>query len=184
METFQVSLEDTIDADTLHAQAIKLYRDGSLNESIPLFEQARAAYLAQGEAAKAASVANDLGVVYYLAGRRDEARRILEDARAVFERMGEVAGQARALGNIAQVLNRAGDQAGAEEHYQHAAELFHHIGERALEYDTYRALSQMQLRRGRWLEALAAYDRALAAKGGAGALRAFLQIPLRLLGMR
>jgi hypothetical protein len=62
--------------------------------------------------------------------------------------------------------------------------LFQQAGEKDFEHDTYRALSQMQLQSGRWLEALASYDRALAAKGGSGLLRAFLQIPLRLLGMR
>jgi hypothetical protein len=58
------------------------------------------------------------------------------------------------------------------------------VGEREMEQDTFRALSQMQLGRGRWLEALAAYDRALAAKGGSRLLRAFLQIPLKLVGLR
>lgn len=173
-----------MDAKAVHAQALDLYRAGSVRESLSSFEQARAEFLAQGNQVQAAEVANDLGVVYYTQGRRDDARKIFDEAIAVFEQAGEIKGQARAIGNLAQVMNRAGEKNGAEKNYTRAAELFHLAGERTFESDTYRALSQMQLQRGRWLEALAAYDSALAAKGGSGLLRAFLQIPLRLTGVR
>lgn len=173
-----------MDTDALRAEAEKLYHAGQLNESTAAFEQARADYVAQGNAAQAASVANDLGVVYFLNGKLDQARQALNDALAAFEKLGDVIGQAKAIGNLAQVMGRAGDKDGAEKNYTRAAELFHQVDERGMEHDTYRALSQMQLQRGRWLEALAAYDRALAAKGGSGLLRAFLRIPLRLAGMR
>ncbi len=173
-----------MDAEAIHAQALDLYRAGSLKEAVSPLEQARAAFLERGDQVKAASVANDLGVVYYLLGRNAEARDALALARGVYERNGDIVGQARTLGNLAQLMNRQGDKLTAEQNYQRAAELFHQAGERGLEFDTYRALSQMQLQRGRWLEALAAYDRGLAAKGGSRALRAFLQIPLRILGIR
>lgn len=173
-----------MNADETYAEAMKLYRDGAMNDAASMLEQARGAFLAQGEEAKAATAANDLGVVYYLTGRRDEARRILEETQATFEKQGDVSGQARVIGNLAHLMNRAGEKDDAEKHYVHAADLFHQVGDGASEHDTYRALSAMQMQRGRWLESLAAYDHALAAKGGSGALRAFLQIPLKLLGAR
>jgi tetratricopeptide (TPR) repeat protein len=173
-----------VDADTQYGEAKRLYEAEQTAESVTAFEQARAAYLAEGNEAKAATVADDLGVVYYLVGRFDDARRVLHEALAVFEKVGDVAAQAKATGNLAQLLNRTGDKGGAEKNYERAAELFQQVGERGLEFDTLRALSQMQLQRGYWLEALATYDRALAAKGGSGALRAFLQIPLKLLRAR
>jgi tetratricopeptide (TPR) repeat protein len=173
-----------MDANTLYADAKKSYESGELNDALRAFEQAHAAFLEQGNVEQVASVANDLGVVYYLAGRYDDARRVLQDALAAFEMQGNVLGQAKAIGNLARLLERVGDQDGAERNYQRAAELFHQVGEKGFEADTYRALSQMQLQRGRWLESLATNDRVLAAKGGSGALRKFLQIPLRLLGMK
>ena len=168
-----------MDADALYAEAKKIYEAGNRNESVALFEQARAAYLAAGDEAQAAAVANDLGVVYYLTGRQDQARQALQDALTSQEKLGNVLGQAKALGNLAQWMNRAGDKDAAEKNYQRSAEMFHQVGERMMEYDTYRALSQMQLQRGRWIESLGAYDRALAAKGGSGLLRWFLRIPLK-----
>jgi tetratricopeptide (TPR) repeat protein len=138
----------------------------------------------QGNEAQVADVGNDLGVMYYRLGRLDDARRILEQARATCEKLGDVRGRARAIGNLAQVMSRAGEKDAAQENYVRAAELFHEAGEREYEYDTYRALSQMQMKNGRWLESIATYDRALAAKGGSGAFRAFLKIPLKLTGAR
>ncbi len=172
------------DAQALYAQGLKTYQEGSVPEASKALEEARAGFLAQGDQAQAAKVANDLGVVYYLTGRRDEALKLLQDALAVLEKHGDVFGQAKALGNVAQLMNRAGDKQNAERNYARAAELFHQIGKTDYEFDTFRALSQMQLQSGRWLEALASYDHGLAAKGGSRFLRWFLQIPLRLLHVR
>lgn len=177
-------MDIAVDAEALRAEAMRLYQAGQLNEAVAAFEQARTGFSAQGDAAQAASVANDLGVVYVLAGRPAQAFQVLQQAQATFEKLGDVTGQAKAIGNLAQVMDRTGDKSNAEKNYVRAAELFHQVGERGMEHDTYRALSQMQLQSWHWLEALAAYDRALAAKGGSGLLRAFLQIPLRLVGIR
>lgn len=170
--------------DALYAQAKKLYDEADTKVSVPLYEQARAAFLAEGNVLEAARAANDLGVVYYLLGRYDDAREIFTETLATFEQLGDVLGQAKAVGNLAPLLERAGDRPGAEKNYLRAGELFHQIGEKVFEYDTYRALSQMQLQSGRWLEALSTFDRALAAKGGSRFLRWFLQIPLKMLGIR
>ena len=172
------------DAKALQDKAKELYQTGEMTQAIATFEQARAVYTEQGDTAGVASTTNDLGVVYYLTGKRDQAMQLLRDALAAYESLGDVPGQAKATGNMAQLMNRSGDQANAEKNYLRAAELFHQTGDKMLEYDTYRALSQMQLQRGRWLEALNAFDRALAAKGGSKLLRWFFQIPLRLAGVR
>lgn len=173
-----------MNGDALYAQAKKLYDAANTTKALTVYEQARAAFIAEGNALHAARAANDLGVVYYLLGRHDDARQTFQDALTAFEQLGDLLGQAKAIGNLAPVLERAGDRAGAEENYLRAGELFHQLAEKQFEYDTYRALSQLQLSGGRWLEALASFDRGLAAKGGARLLRWFLQIPLRLLGIK
>lgn len=170
--------------EALYSQAKKLYDEANPTEAMTLYEQARAAFLAEGNALLAARAANDLGVVYHLLGRHDDARKIFTETLASFEQLDDVLGQAKAVGNLASLQERAGDRVGAEQNYLRAGELFHQIGEKTFEYDTYRALSQLQLAGGRWLEALATFDRALAAKGGSRFLRWFLQIPLKMLGIR
>lgn len=167
-----------------HDQALQLFRDGSVAESAAMLESLRADLIAQKDEAQAAEVGNDLGVAYYRLGRLDAARDALEQSRALFEKLGNRSGQGRTLGNLAQAQSRLGDKAEAEKNYARAADFFHDAGEKQYEFDTYRALSQMQMQRGRWLESLATYDHALAAKGGSGVFRWFLQIPLKLMGMK
>ncbi len=171
-------------AQELYAQGLKCYQEGSVPNAVQALEQARTGFLAGGDEVQAAKVANDLGVLYYLTGRPRESRQLLDQALGVLEQHGDVFGQAKALGNIAQQMNRAGDRQGAERNYARAAELFHQVGQKDFEYETYRALSHMQLKRGRWLEALASFDRGLAARGGSRLFRLFLQIPLRMLHLR
>lgn len=171
-------------AEALYEKGKQLYAAGSLEDALAAFQQARAEYLQQGDAPRAATVGNDLGVVYYLAGRRGEATQVLEEVLATFETSGDLAGQAKAAGNLAQVLNRARETARAEKYYLRAAELFQQLGQRDFEADTHRALSQMHLQHRRFIDALIAYDRALAARGGPKWLRWFLQIPLKLMGAR
>lgn len=173
-----------MDFKETHDQALNLFREGEVEQSATLLESLRDAMLAQNDEGNAAEAGNDLGVAYYRLGRSDAARTAFEEALARFEKLGNISGQGRALGNLAQTMRRAGDKGGAEKNYAHAAELFRQAGEKNFEADTYRALSQMQMQNGRWLESLASYDHALAAKGGSGALRAFLQIPLKLIGAR
>jgi tetratricopeptide (TPR) repeat protein len=177
-------MEDQLDAEALYAEGLQTYKDGAPRDAVGPLKQAVEAFLAQSNETRAATVANDLGVVYYVIGQRDDARKYFDQARVAFEAKGDLLGQAKALGNLAQLMNRCGDKAGAEKNYVRAAELFHQAKDGAFEFDTYRAYSIMLLRQGRWLESIAAYDRGLAAKGGSGFLRALLSIPLRLFGGR
>ncbi len=173
-----------MDAEALYAQGLQFYKDGAPRDAAGPLKQALDAFLAQSNETRAATVANDLGVVYYVIGQRDDARQYFDKAREVFEAKGDLTGQAKALGNLAQLMNRSGDKAGAEKNYTRAAELFHQAKDGAFEFDTYRAYSIMLLKQGRWIESIAAYDRGLAAKGGSGFLRALLSIPLRLFGAK
>ena len=127
-----------MDANALYAEAKELYKAGQLNDALSAFEQAHAAFVAQGDEANVATAANDLGVVYYLAGRYDDARKILQDALTAFEKLGDVPGQAKAIGNLARLMDRLGEKDSAEKNYQRAAELFHKVGEKGFETDTYR----------------------------------------------
>ncbi len=169
--------------NSLQARGREHYQAGRVAEAIAALEQARAEFLAQNDAKGAGSAANDLGVAYARAERAADARTTLAEAVMLAQRAGDVVTEAKANGNLAQVLQRSTpDEAGKL--YRRAAELFRQAGEKEFEADTWRALSQMELQRGRWMEALASYDRALAAKGGSATLRAFLKIPLKLLGLK
>jgi tetratricopeptide (TPR) repeat protein len=165
-------------ADVLHR--------GTLKETSEKLERDREAASERGDARQCAIISNDLGVVYYLLGEMERARNLLESSRADFVRMSDPAGQARSLGNLARVEERSHNRKLALALYQQAADLFHEAKEQGDEFATLRSLSQLYLKMGGWMQALAAYDRGLTIKPHSTLFDSILhwlyQIPLRMLG--
>lgn len=158
-----------------------------LAPTIADIEEDRRLSIAARKEQRAAELANDLGVMHYLAGQYPEARAALQSARDAFERLDSPIGRARAAGNLARLEERSGNRAAALRLYREAADLFEQHGNAEDEFATLRALSRVYLRIGGWLQALATFDRALACKPGRGLwealLRRLYQIPLRMLGL-
>ncbi len=159
---------------------------GTLKEAAAALENKRDEATAGGQTQTAAELSNDLGVVYYLLGRYPEARTALQAARDGFLQLNDGTGEGRALGNLARVEEKKGDRKAALALYQQASDLFHAANERDDEFATLRSISQLYLKMGGWLQALATFDRALTIKPHRGPFDAFLhfiyQIPLRMLG--
>jgi tetratricopeptide (TPR) repeat protein len=159
---------------------------GTLNDSATDLEKSRAEALGRGETKQAARISNDLGVVYFLAGRNVESRAALESARDAFTELDDQNGRAHALGNLARLEEKSGNPKTALALYQQTADLFHGANQPAEEFVTLRSLSQLYLKHGAWLQALTAYDRGLMVKPHRSIFDAFLhwlyQIPLRMLG--
>ncbi len=162
-------------------------REGRLDRAAAELEGAVAAAQRGGGMKQSADLWNDLGVVYYLAARMEDSRGALERAYASYLQLNDRAGQGRALGNLARVAERCGDRDRALMLYAQAADLLHEAKQPADEFATLRSLSQLYLRLGGWIQALATFDRALTIKPGRGLLEAFLhviyQIPLRMIGV-
>jgi tetratricopeptide (TPR) repeat protein len=160
---------------------------GTLNEAATQLEHQRAEALGRGDVHGAAELSNDLGVVFFLAGRYPDADTALQRARDGFLQVNDSLGEARALGNLARLEEKKGDRQVAVGMYRQAADLFDAAKEYADEFATLRTLSQLYLKLGGWLQALATFDRALMIKPHRGLMEAFLhmiyQIPLRMLGI-
>ncbi|MGB8648004.1 MAG: tetratricopeptide repeat protein [Anaerolineae bacterium] len=162
-------------------------QDGKLEQAAAQLEKDCADLAAKGDTHKAAETANDLGVVYYMLKQYDPARAALGRAREQFEGANDVVGKARTMGNLARVEEQAGDKDKAASLYWEAAELFHQANERDDEFATMRSLSQLYMKRGGWLQALATFDQALQIKPNPGLreamLHRFYQIPLKMFGL-
>jgi tetratricopeptide (TPR) repeat protein len=157
------------------------------NFDIPSLEAAHEDALRRVELRRVGLTSNDLGVAYYRAGKYKDARAAFQNAQEIFIKLGDVAGRARALGNLARVEEKSGQAVAALALYQQAADLLHEVNAREDEFATLKMQSQLYLKRGGWLQALAAFDRALTIKPRRGLFDAFLhviyQIPLRMMGM-
>ncbi len=160
--------------------------NGTLNEAAEKLEKERADAQARGDVKATATASNDLGVLYYLLAKYPEARAAMESARDGFTQVNDPVGQARSIGNLARLEERKGDKKVALAMYQQAADMFHAADDRDDEFATLRSLSQLYLKLGGWLQALATFDHALLIKPHRSWFDNFLhwlyQIPLKMLG--
>ncbi|MGE5138488.1 MAG: tetratricopeptide repeat protein [Rudaea sp.] len=160
---------------------------GKLAEAAERLEHERDRAQARGDRKAAADVQNDLGVVYYVVGRLPDARATLMRARQTFAELEEPLGQARAMGNLARVEEKSDNTKAAEKLYWESAELFHQAGAAEEEFATMRQLSQLYLKAGGFLQAIATFDHALLVKPHRGLREAMLhriyQVPLRMFGI-
>ncbi|MBI1800229.1 MAG: tetratricopeptide repeat protein [Chloroflexi bacterium] len=169
----------------LHAEGSAHYRAGRLHDARRAFEAALTGARASGNLAAEAEAANNLGVVFQKLKRRAEAHQQFETSVALFVQVGDAPRRAQALGNLGTLLADMRKFKEAEARLAQSAEIFHQQGDRPSEALTLKWLSRTHMQHLDFFGAISAYERALARleplPAGQRLLRAFLQIPLRLL---
>jgi tetratricopeptide (TPR) repeat protein len=134
-------------------QGLAAFRAGELEQAIQLFDQARSAFAAQGEPGEAAEAANNLSVALLMAERPGEAREAVQGTAEVFLRLGDERRAAQAFGNLASALEACGDLPAAESAYREAVRRFDGLGDQESRSVTLKALSALQMKDRRPLEA-------------------------------
>lgn len=172
-------------ADQLEKSGVKAFHEGKPNEAITDFQEARSIFLENGDQARAAAMANNICVAYLELDRNTEALDFVRDTPQVLLDAGETQLAAQAFGNLGTALAATGDPASAEEAYFKAIELFNEIDARDNLTHTLKALSQLQLKQGRSLEAVSTMQQALETEPKSGIrdrlLRKLLKFPTRFL---
>ncbi|MEW6567499.1 MAG: tetratricopeptide repeat protein [Chloroflexota bacterium] len=153
-------------AEQLERQALEAFRARRQDEAAAAFEAARKAYTEAGERGKAAEMANNLSVALLFGGHARRALQAVEGMPQVFHELGDATHEAQAWGNLASALEACGELRAAEDSYRHALELFVSLGDDENRALCLRSLSQLQLRRGRVMEASLTAHSALQAQGG------------------
>lgn len=166
--------------------ALEAYQDDRLDEAITGFRSAAEAYASRGDHLMAAEMGNDLCVALLKKQDPSAALSAVEGTPEVFAAHGDDQRTALAYGNLASARESLGDVEGAEEAYRKAADLLAEIGDTDSRAHTLKALSQMQLKKGQAMDAVASMQAGL--EGAAGLnfwqriLRRLLRLPYRLLG--
>ncbi len=162
------------------------YREGRLEEAIDGFTAARQAFLAKGDQGKEAEMASNLSVALLQVGQPQEALEAVKDTPTVFLNLGDSSRAAQAYGNLGSALDACGDHDRAEVAYRHAIDLFANLGDTERHNYTLQALSRLQLRRGKPLEAVTTMQVGLDDRPSLNfrdrLLRRLLRLPFRLLG--
>jgi tetratricopeptide (TPR) repeat protein len=178
--------EQALSPQELERQGMQAYQAKELETALARFEAARLGYQAQQDELKSLEMSNNLSVVLLQLDRPEEALAAVEGSAEIFERREQPERAAQAYGNLASALEGCGRLDEAEAAYRQAAEAFQRLGDQDSQSHTLKALSQLQLRQGRAMEALASMQRGLDEQKGGGLrqriLRGLLNLPQKFLG--
>jgi tetratricopeptide (TPR) repeat protein len=172
--------------ESLAQRALQDFRQGRFADAAEAFRVVQEGHGAAHDPSAAAEAANNRSVALLQAGRPEEARRAVMGTPEIFDLAGDAARAAQAVGNLATAAEACGDQAEAEGGYREAARRFAELGDAESQALVLASLSQLQLTRGRPLEALSTMQAGLERRPRRGLrdrwLQQLLKLPSRLLG--
>ncbi|MEJ2549723.1 MAG: tetratricopeptide repeat protein [Anaerolineales bacterium] len=178
--------ESEASPEELEELALESYRSGQYERSIERYTLAREHYSKDQNSSKAAEIANNLCVVLLAANQPQAALELVRDTPDYFLSQGDENRAAQASGNLASALEACGQNSAAEHAYHQAIDLFDKISDSENYSSTLQALSRLQLRQGKPLEALSTMQSGLETMPKARArdrlLRQLLKWPFRLIG--
>lgn len=169
-------------ASSLEAEGHRAFREGRFLEAAQAFSQAEEQLRGPSDGPRAAQMANNRSVALLQAGKSRPALEAVQGTPEVFAAAGEKGLQAQALGNLAAALEAVGEPVQAEKRYHEALSLFERVGDDDSRHHTLRALSRLQLARGRPYEAAATLQEAMAAGGSRGLKARFTRWLTRVTG--
>jgi tetratricopeptide (TPR) repeat protein len=174
-----------VDAEQLAREGRELYRQGDYEAARTRLYDAYEAFKEADDLNGVAETANDVGVLYTVEQQYAEAESWLLQAQSRFVDLQDYEGEAQTLGNLGSMCQARGDLQQAAAYLQQAADRFHLVGDDEKRSATLRVLSMVRLRQMRFLQALAAYEAALACHPRQNAFRRVLRrivgFPRRLL---
>ena len=142
------------DVKSLTANALQVYQSGDYKNAARLFGEAASVFLAQDNKLDAAEMRNNQSVALLQA---HDARGSFDAAHGtaqVFLESGDFRRQGMAFGNEAAALSALGRLDEAVTSYRLAADALEKAGEDELRASSMQALAGVQLRKGKYLEAL------------------------------
>ena len=150
-----MSEREVLSAEQLGREGENAYRRGDFGAAERSFLAAADSYRAAGQELMALEMQNNRSVVLLAAGRASEALQAAENCAEKFAEAGDVKRRALALGNQAAALEALKRLDEALLVYQQSADLLKRIGESELRLYVMQAISKIQFRSGRQLQALA-----------------------------
>lgn len=150
-----------LSAKKIAAAAEKAFREENFLEALEGFKAAANTYQAQGEEILAAEMWSNCSVVLVQLDRGEEAVNVVKPALLLFQEKGDLERLGIAYGNLGAALEACGRYEEAQEAYLQSAEWLEKCGKAELRLHALKALSQLQLKQGKQLQALATFQSAL-----------------------
>jgi len=146
------------DPSALGKEGLEHYRMGEYVKALACFQQAQQLFASQGDALAVGEMWNNIGVVHYRQQRWAEAEAAFYEAQRIAANARNKGGEGKALGNLGSLYARQGKNDLAEASLTQAIAIFREIGDQGKLEDTLKALSDLKMKHGRWLEALYHYE--------------------------
>lgn len=154
-------MTETLSAPQLVDEAREAYQRGDFLTAARSYQAAAQSYSQPEEAATAAEMRNNSSVAYLRLGDAKAALEMVQGTPEIFAAAGDARRQGMALGNLGSALEATGELEEAKETYRHSAELLGLVHEDQLRANVMQSLSQLQLRTGKPVEAVAAMQSGL-----------------------
>ncbi len=178
--------QDPNSAEYLSREALNAYQLEAYDDAVRGFQAAKREFLDRGDEINAAEAANNLSVVLLKMDRPYEALDAVKGTPEIFRRANINQREAMALGNLAAVLEATGEVKQAEEHYIQALTCLEECDDQETRSYILQALSRLQLRGGKPLDALTSMQGALDSQPRRNwrdrILRKLFDLPAQLLG--
>jgi tetratricopeptide (TPR) repeat protein len=142
-------------AHELKEQGLRHFRAERLAEAATAFTEAQRQFEAAGDRAAAAEMRNNLCVIHMAQEAWPAAIAVVAETPETFRELGDSMREAQALANLAAAHDGAGHIDQAAELYVQAIDLFGQLGERDTRAACFKKLSNMQVKQGNKLQALA-----------------------------
>lgn len=180
-----MSQDQTLSPAQLNQEAKAAYEREDYEQAIRTFEAAERGYTAAGDPLNAAEMANNRSVSLLQSGNAQGALDAVGNTADIFAEAKDTKRQAMALGNKAAALAELGQREEAEKLYWESARLLNEVGETALRASVLQAISRLQMRSGRVMEAVASMQSGLEQVEKPSwtqkLLKKLLQVPQRML---
>jgi tetratricopeptide (TPR) repeat protein len=148
-------------SEQLNQQGLKAFQSKDYPAAIQAFQAALEGFQAEGDELAAAETANNLSVAHLKAGDAQAAWSVIKYTDQVFMKSGDQRRLAMTLGNQAAALESIGELNVALAKYSECADLLKTLGDQETRSSVLRSLSEVQMRTGHQLEAMATMDAAL-----------------------
>lgn len=153
-------------------------------EAVELFRAAEEEFSSIGDRLSAAENANNRSVALLKADDAPGALEAVEGTPQIFAMEGDTRRQAMALGNMGNILTRLGRVTEAVSAYEQSAELFKQLGEHEMRAPIMEALSDLQIKTGKPVEAFISLNSGLGEYKKPSIFQRFMkkvvELPLRL----
>jgi len=175
-------------ASSLRDAALTHFQKGEYDTAIKFFEQAHAAYRAEGDKGMAAEMQNNLGVIYRAQKNYPAALDRIKSALIEFRETHDTTRVAQALGNLGSVYLEMGDLSRAADSLNESLTFFDPQKDKVMRSEVLRVLGEVRLKQGKYMEGLMDYEAGLRDVEKPTTqqrwLKKLLEKPLKMIGMK